>query len=196
MATCSFEVEVIDNEAPTAACQNLTLGLDENFELIITPEDIDVGSSDNCGVSNLILDMENFDCTNSGTNMVTLTVVDEAGNSSVCTAQVEIPATPEPMITCPADVRDCDGQFDLECTDNNSFTFGISQATISGTAAPYVIGDISPGGNATLNLAAAPTGVPLTLTYTLSVGNCPPISFTCTFTVRSTNTSNAGSLRN
>jgi len=27
------------------------------------------------------------------------------------------------------------------------------------------------------------------LTYTLSVGNCPPVSFTCTFTVRSTNTS-------
>jgi len=83
MATCSFDVEVIDNEAPTAVCQNLTLGLDENFELIITPEDIDAGSTDNCGViSDLILDMENFSCNNSGTNTVTLTVIDEAGNSS------------------------------------------------------------------------------------------------------------------
>ncbi len=193
VATCSFDVEVIDNEAPNAVCQNLTLGLDENFELTITPEDIDAGSTDNCGVSDLMLDMENFDCTNSGTNMVTLTVVDDAGNSSVCTAQVEIPATPEPMITCPVNLRDCDGQFDLECTDLNSFTFGISQATISGTAAPYVAGDISPGGNATLNLATAPTGVPLTLTYTLTVGNCPPVSFTCTFMVTSTSGSDAGS---
>jgi len=108
-ATCSFDVEVIDNEAPTAVCQNLTLGLDENFELTITPEDIDAGSTDNCGADNidLVLDMENFDCSNSGTNTVILTVVDEAGNSSTCTAQVEVPATPEPMITCPETVRDC-----------------------------------------------------------------------------------------
>ncbi len=191
-ATCSFDVEVIDNEAPTAVCQNLTLGLDENFELVITPEDIDAGAADNCGVSDLILDMENFDCTNSGTNMVTLTVIDDAGNSSTCQAQVEVPTTPEPMITCPETVRDCDGRFELELTDNNPFTFGIAEATISGTAAPFVLGDISPGGGATLNLGAATTSEPLTLTYTLTVGDCPPVSFSCTFTV-ATSCSDAGS---
>jgi len=77
-------------------------------------------------------------------------------------------------------------------TDNNPFTSNISQATISGTAAPFVLGDISPGGDATLNLGAATTGEPLTLTYTLAVGDCPPVSFSCTFTVGSS-CSNAGS---
>jgi len=56
-----------------------------------------------------------------------------------------------------------------------------------------VLGDISPGGGATLNLAAATPGTPLTLTYTLTVGDCPPVSFSCTFTV-ATSCSDAGSL--
>ncbi|QQX78099.1 MULTISPECIES: HYR domain-containing protein [Aequorivita] len=53
ITSCSFDVTVNDTEAPTAVCQNITVQLDANGDAIVLPEDVDGGSTDNCGVASL-----------------------------------------------------------------------------------------------------------------------------------------------
>ena len=83
-------VFVEDKVPPTILTQNLTIQLDENGQASITPQQVDNGSSDACGVASLGLSQTNFDCSNVGENQVTLTVTDIHGNSSESTAVVTV----------------------------------------------------------------------------------------------------------
>lgn len=81
---------VVDNTAPTASCKNITVALSPAGTVTITPQMIDNGSSDACGIQSLALDKTNFTCADIGPNNVTLTVTDRAGNVSTCTAVVTV----------------------------------------------------------------------------------------------------------
>jgi len=88
--SCSFDVTVNDTENPVAICQDISLQLDPVTGLVsITEAQIDNGSSDNCSI-NYSLSETAFDCTNIGANTVILTVTDDTGNSSSCSAVVTI----------------------------------------------------------------------------------------------------------
>ncbi len=89
-ATCSFDVTVDDEQLPNAICQNITVELDVNGNVTITPEQVDNGSNDACGIASLSLDITQFTCANVGPNTVTLTVTDVNGNVSTCTATVTV----------------------------------------------------------------------------------------------------------
>ncbi|MEN0002667.1 MAG: T9SS type A sorting domain-containing protein [Bacteroidota bacterium] len=91
---------IVDTEAPEALCQDITVPLDSGGEVSITADAIDAGSSDLCGDVTLSIDQSNFDCGNVSENTVTLTVVDDANNSSSCTAKVTIEDTTPPVISC------------------------------------------------------------------------------------------------
>ncbi|MDP2687083.1 MAG: ice-binding family protein, partial [Aequorivita sp.] len=83
--TCQFTITVIDNEAPVAVCQDLTLDLDPVTGTVnITAADVDNGSTDNCGIASMTLDISSFDCSMTGANTVTMTVTDNSGNSTTC----------------------------------------------------------------------------------------------------------------
>ncbi|MGB1451224.1 MAG: HYR domain-containing protein, partial [Marinirhabdus sp.] len=99
-ATCSFTVTVEDTEPPAAMCQDITVQLDGTGSVTITPADIDNGSSDNCGIAGLALDVSTFDCSTVGPNTVTLTVTDDSGNTSSCTATVTVEDTEPPVAMC------------------------------------------------------------------------------------------------
>ncbi|WP_165805936.1 HYR domain-containing protein [Marixanthomonas spongiae] len=99
-ATCQFTVTVTDMENPEAVCQDLTLELMGGNSVSITPADIDNGSTDNCGIATYSLDQDTFTCADVGENTVTLTVTDDEGNSSTCTATVTIEDNVAPEITC------------------------------------------------------------------------------------------------
>jgi hypothetical protein len=99
--TCIAEVTVEDNIAPTAICQDITIELDNNGEATITASDIDNGSSDNCTFT-LSASKTTFDCSNVGTNTVTLTVTDASGNTATCDATVTVEDNEDPTITCSA----------------------------------------------------------------------------------------------
>ncbi len=47
---CSFNVTVVDAEAPVAVCQDISLDLDTAGLVTIAAADLDNGSSDNCGI--------------------------------------------------------------------------------------------------------------------------------------------------
>lgn len=100
--SCSFQVVVEDREAPQALCQNVTIALDNNGAGSITPQQIDSGSSDACGIANLRLDNQDFNCDHLGANIVSLTVSDPSGNESSCTATILVEDTILPTIACPA----------------------------------------------------------------------------------------------
>ncbi|AFL79769.1 HYR domain-containing protein [Aequorivita sublithincola DSM 14238] len=100
-STCQFLITVIDNEAPVAICQNITVELDPITGMVtVAPSEVDNGSSDLCGAVSLSLDVSTFDCSMVGANSVTLTVTDAAGNSSNCSATVTVQDTTAPIITC------------------------------------------------------------------------------------------------
>src|SRR5204862_2902717 len=83
---------------PDLLSRNLTIQLDAAGHATITPEQINNGSSDACGIASLSLDKTSFDCANIGTNTVTLTVTDNNGNSSTCTATVTVVDSVPPVV--------------------------------------------------------------------------------------------------
>jgi len=88
--TCTATVTVEDVTPPTALCQNFTVTLSAAGTASITPADIDNGSNDACGIASTTLDVSTFSCINVGANTVTLTVTDNSGLSSTCTAVVTV----------------------------------------------------------------------------------------------------------
>ncbi len=83
-------ITVMDTIAPTAVCSDITIQLDESGLATINAEDINGGSTDNCGIDTIFISQYNFTCDELGTNQVTLTVVDNCGNTSTCTATVTV----------------------------------------------------------------------------------------------------------
>lgn len=94
-SNCISSVNVLDNVAPTAICQNINLTLNSGGNASIVPADIDNGSNDACGPVTLSASSSTFTCVNIGPNSVTLTVTDNNGNTSTCVATVDVnPSAP------------------------------------------------------------------------------------------------------
>ncbi|MBI1288207.1 MAG: HYR domain-containing protein, partial [Flavobacteriales bacterium] len=99
-STCTANITVQDTIAPVASCTPVVVQIGANGTVTIAPEDVDLNSSDNCAIDNLALDQDTFDCSEVGSNTVTLTVTDVNGNSSSCTAQVIVEENIPPVALC------------------------------------------------------------------------------------------------
>jgi hypothetical protein len=99
-STCTAIVTVVEATDPQALCQDITVELDEFGAASITPEDINNGSSDACGIATLEAEPTEFDCSNVGPNVVVLTVTDNNGNESTCEAIVTIVDLINPEALC------------------------------------------------------------------------------------------------
>ena len=87
----SVVVIVRDNSIPTVLCNNnVVIALGTNGTGTLSPDDIDLGSTDNCGIDTMFLSVSTFDCSNLGLNPVTLTVVDASGNANFCTVTINV----------------------------------------------------------------------------------------------------------
>ena len=106
-ATCTQIITVNDQVPPVALCQNITLDFGGSTDATITPDQINNGSTDNCGGAvTLALSQTQFSCTDFVQNSsipVVLTVTDVCGNSSTCQALV-FGTGGLLEITCPADI--------------------------------------------------------------------------------------------
>jgi hypothetical protein len=100
ITTCNAVITVVDTMAPQVVCQDITLILGPTGQATISAQDIDGGSTDNCGVVSYSIDTTSFDCSSSGQNFVTLTVTDASGNTNSCTATVTIVDQTAPSLTC------------------------------------------------------------------------------------------------
>ena len=89
ITSCETNYLVIDNVDPVANCQpSLEVTLNESGEAIISIDDIDSGSLDNCTLSERVLDVSFFTCAQLGENTITMSVSDLSGNISSCQTSV------------------------------------------------------------------------------------------------------------
>ncbi|MCI5133079.1 MAG: hypothetical protein D3904_16585, partial [Candidatus Electrothrix sp. EH2] len=89
-STQTQQVIVDDVTPPNVQTQNITIELDDSGNASITPEDIDNGSTDNCGIASMTVSSFEFTCDDLGENPVTLTVTDNNGNVADDTATVTV----------------------------------------------------------------------------------------------------------
>ena len=117
------KVMVYDETAPVAECQDLQVVLDENGEATILPgminkgytggsnpgwvrtrNNLNEGNYNVCGIETASLDKYQFNCSDIGENVVTLTVTDPSNNSSSCEAVVTVVDTLPPQIAPVEDI--------------------------------------------------------------------------------------------
>jgi len=99
-ASCNATVTVVDDVDPVAVCQNITVNLSAPT---IGAAAIDGGSSDNCAITNRLIDgapNKTFTCADLGPNTVTLLVGDAAGNTATCNATVTVVDDINPTAVC------------------------------------------------------------------------------------------------
>ncbi|QQS27914.1 MAG: HYR domain-containing protein [Sphingobacteriales bacterium] len=98
--TCSSLVTVLDNNIPVAICQNIEVELNEEGTVSIAEDAIDNGSYDVCGSLLYDTDITEFNCSNVGFTLVTLTVDDNAGNTAACQGYVTVADVTPPVANC------------------------------------------------------------------------------------------------
>jgi hypothetical protein len=108
LASCAFTITVTDDDAPNALCQNTSIAL-SNGAASISPEDLDAGSNDNCGIATISANLTTFGCGNVGNNAVVLTVTDVNGLSSTCSATVTVSDPEAPIAVCSNTTVQLDG---------------------------------------------------------------------------------------
>ncbi|MCP4439807.1 MAG: gliding motility-associated C-terminal domain-containing protein [Aureispira sp.] len=103
-STCTATLDIQDNIAPIAVCQNITVQLDATGVSTVAAAAIDGGSNDACGINTYLINSQattTYDCSNvSSSNTATLTLVDPSGNTSVCVATVNVVDSLAPNVVC------------------------------------------------------------------------------------------------
>jgi len=110
--TTTFTVTVIDNQPPTAVCQNINVELNPSHTYTITAAELNNGSTDNCGAVTLSIlsGQTTFSCSDTNhTYPIELLVTDGSNNTSQCTANVTVHDNTNPCciplhITCPNNI--------------------------------------------------------------------------------------------
>src|SRR5690606_28298047 len=116
------------------------------------------GSSDNCGIPVLSLNITTFNCTNLGANEVILTATDGAGNKNSCTATVTV----------------ADDNFQVAIEANVTQTFidcfgGTATVTINKTKGG--VGDLTYTFNGVSNATGIFNNIPAGINYAWSITN-------------------------
>ena len=124
VATCNFTVTITDDDSPIVVCQDITLLLDSTGTATIVASDLDGGSTDNCGITNLEIDIDTFTCADLGPNTVTLTATDGQGLSSSCTAIVTVENGLVPTVLCQDVSLELDAFGMVSITDASIFDGG------------------------------------------------------------------------
>ncbi len=83
-------VTVEDNVVPVVVTQSISVDLDSTGNVSITAAMLNNGSTDNCSVDTMYLDVYDFTCVNVGENAVYLTVEDAQGNAHSAVALVTV----------------------------------------------------------------------------------------------------------
>ena len=104
-STCISEITVLDTIAPVCnAVDTLVIPLDETGMAVITGQNVDAGSFDQCETISLEVEPDTFYCNDAGIPIeFTLTVTDLSGNTSTCTGIIVAQDTTPPSIVCPND---------------------------------------------------------------------------------------------
>jgi gliding motility-associated-like protein len=99
-ASCSFTVQVIDNELPTITCPSDVSAVSDLDECTVDAASVNLGTpvtSDNCGIASVVNNAPTSYPV--GTTTVTWTATDVHGNSNTCQQLVVVEDTQAPVIS-------------------------------------------------------------------------------------------------
>lgn len=101
--TCPVVITVVDKTPPAPRPKNIEIALDENGRASITAADLENGSTDNCSISRLQIQINktSFTCEDVGENIIDFTVRD--GNTNSTTTNVTVTVT-DPHNLCGEDI--------------------------------------------------------------------------------------------
>ena len=157
--SCTFDIIVEDEEAPTITCPadiSFTIPNDECTTTITYPDPV---VNDNCpGESWSVLSGPlSGDIISAGTHVVEFEAKDAAGNISTCSFSIELLETSDPVFICPGDLffptsltADCEG---IAVFDAPDATDDCSNVTVVQTGGP-ASGDVFPAGATTVEFTA------------------------------------------
>lgn len=153
---CTVTMTIQDDEAPIARCRDTVLvRLSSDGFLPLDSFQVDLGSSDNCGITTYQLSRTNFDCSDVGFHDITVEMADASGNRASCAVTVGVmasPACPQPVVTNAdgPDINDpcsCrgDGAFDEQVvvgptTPGQVWTVKETNLLNPATLQPYAVG--------------------------------------------------------
>lgn len=92
----SVRITVRDTFAPVLKTKPVTLYMNQFGFAVLSPSDIDNGSTDNCKISTRQLSQSVFTCGNLGTNSVLYTLTDFSGNSASARVSITVKDTTVP----------------------------------------------------------------------------------------------------
>jgi hypothetical protein len=167
-------ITVVDNLAPIAMAQPVTLTLMNGVVTSITPTDVDNGSSDNCGIASMSVSPNTFSCNDIGSNTVTLTVTDVNNISSTTTTTVDIIGV---IPTCSIS----------SIPANNTFTGGVATTLYLGYGAQSTTLDVTVSGGNIISYSWAGNTSLLSSTTTANPVFTPTVAGSETYIVTVTN---------
>lgn len=142
-ATCSFEVTIIDVEDPLPDCEDITVSTDPGMCSAVVNYD-EPTATDNCGDSNVIIDLVSGPVSGSefpiGLTQVVYSFADEAGNTKQCSINILVEDNEDPVLTCPDDITivlpesDCDVVIAYDVPVGTDNCPGVTTSLISGPA--------------------------------------------------------------
>jgi len=91
-------INVLDTIKPVAKIKNISVYLNKAGEALITPKDVDNGTTDNCGIRTLTISKNYFNCTNVGSNTINFTATDSSNNSTTLTVRISVFDTISPIV--------------------------------------------------------------------------------------------------
>ncbi len=164
-------------DGPEAICRNVTVTLTDAGTASITAAQVNNGSKTECGFGSLSVTPNSFNCSNLGTNTVTLTVTDALGATSTCTATVTIVDDTAPVITNPA------SNMTVQCASSgNAAAFASWLANKGGATASDACGGSWSNNSTGLSNGCGNTGSEA-VTFTYADGSGNSASTTATFAI-------------
>ncbi|NNE25474.1 MAG: hypothetical protein HKN09_01405 [Saprospiraceae bacterium] len=162
-----FECTCIDDAPPVALCRDITVSLDSNGQAIITADNVDNGSYDDCGIKSIAIDYTNLDCSHVGLLDITLTVTDSLDNTSSCVTNALI-EDPSGYCSTPCS----NSLLDISTSDiiEDNMVFNDTDTIISNALIQF--NNIYFKAKNTIELQAE-FEVPFGKTFTLEMGPCP-----------------------
>ena len=134
----TIDITVVDSIKPQLATQNVTVYLDNNGDASVTANQIDNGTSDNCGIDLLSIDQNVFDCSHIGSNTINFTALDVNGNTASKTVTVTVLDTVAPQVLVTPDTLYLDATGNATLTvasinNGSSDNCGITSLALSST---------------------------------------------------------------
>lgn len=179
---CTTTVTVIDNIAPSITCSTTTVYLNATGSVTLTPADVQMTGTDNCGVINRqSVTPSAFNCSQIGVpNTVLLTVNDGHGNVTTCNSTVKVIDNMPPAMACKNIIvhLDAGGNASITASQINNGSYdNCAIATLTTSSTFFTCANI--GANTVTLTGADPFGNQASCQSTVTVKDVTPPTALC-----------------